>query len=404
MLKLRVALLLLLFFAPRCFADERVFLEAWKRVQRSFYDKDMQGVDWPAVRDEFLPEARAAATPVQESDVINRALQRLGASHTYHFIPSQREYWELLDVFYPEGLPENLARGKIAEGRVRYTGIGLVARRIDGKVFAIDVYDGAPAARAGVLVGDELVAVDGQPWSDIEAFAGRAGEECTLTIRRAQDGPTRDLAVIPEQLQPRTMFLKSIRQSARIFERAGKRIGYVRIRSYASESYQNLLASMLKSRFADCDALILDLRGGWGGAQAEYMNLFGSLTPDVEFRMRSQPWRHKPVAETWTRPMAVLIDSDSRSGKEILAHAFKSRPNTTLIGTTTRGAVLGGSAFILSDGSLLMVAVSDVRVDGKTLEGKGVEPDIRVERPIPYCQGDDPQLDRAVESLPAIEM
>lgn len=397
---LRAALLVALLVSPTCLADEKLFLEAWKRVQRTFYDKDMRGVDWPAVRDELLPAARAAATPEQESAVINRALARLGASHTYHFIPSQREYWELLDVFYPEGVPENLSRGRFEDGRVRYVGIGIVTRTIDGKVFALDVYDGAPAANAGIIVGDELISVNGEPWSDIDAFRGKADREVTVTIRRSKDGPTTDVLVVPKRLQPRSMFLRAMKKSAQVIEAGEKKIGYVRVRSYASESYQEQLASLLAGSLAECDALVLDLRGGWGGAQAQYMDLFGSLAPEVEFRMRSSSvWNSRSNAKTWDKPMAVLIDSDSRSGKEILAYAFKARNRATLVGTTTRGAVLGGTASILSDGSLLLVAVSDVRVEGRSLEGHGVEPDVRVERPIAYSAGDDPQLEHATELL-----
>lgn len=399
---LRAALLLVLLASPTCAADDRLFLEAWKRVQRTFYDKDMRGIDWPAVRDELLPDARAAITPEQESAVINRALARLGASHTYHFIPSQREYWELLDVFYPEGVPESVSRGRFDDGRVRYVGIGVVTRTFDGRVFALDVYDGAPAAIAGIMVGDELISVNGEPWSDIAAFSGKADREVTVKIRRDKDGPTTDVVVVPKRLQPRSMFLQAMKKSARVIEEGDKTIGYVRVRSYASESYQEMLAALLAGPLAECDALILDLRGGWGGAQAKYMDLFGSLAPDVEFRMRNAgTWNSRANAQIWNKPMVVLIDSDSRSGKEILAYAFKARHRATLVGATTRGAVLGGTASILSDGSLLMVAVSDVRVEGRTLEGRGVEPDIRIERPIPYSAGEDPQLARATELLRA---
>lgn len=398
MLILRAALLLVLLASPTCSADDRLFLEAWKRVQRTFYDKEMRGIDWPAVRDELLPDARAAITPEQSSVVINRALARLGASHTYHFIPSQREYWELLDVFYPEGVPENVSRGRFDGGRVRYVGIGVVTRTFDGRVFALDVYDGAPAAIAGIMVGDELISVNGEPWSDIAAFRGKADHEVTVTIRRDKDGPTTDVVVVPKRLQPRSMFLQAMKKSARVIEEDDKTIGYVRVRSYASESYQEQLAALLAGPLAECNALILDLRGGWGGAQAKYMDLFGSLAPDVEFRMRNAgTWNSHANAQTWDKPMVVLIDSDSRSGKEILAYAFKARHRATLVGTTTRGAVLGGTASILSDGSLLMVAVSDVRVEGQSLEGHGVEPDIHVERPIPYSAGEDPQLARATK-------
>ena len=95
----------------------------------------------------------------------------------------------------------------------------------------------------------------------------------------------------------------------------------------------------------------------------------------------------------------MLIDGGSRSGKEMLAYAFKKHKVGLLIGERTAGAVLGGTARPLSDGSLLFVAVTDVRIDGEKLEGVGVSPDIEIDRKLPYSAGKDPQLRAALEAL-----
>ena len=62
-------------------------------------------------------------------------------------------------------------------------------------------------------------------------------------------------------------------------------------------------------------------------------------------------------------------------------------------------AVVAGRAFRLTDNSLMLLAVADVRVDGGRLEGVGVTPDIAVPNALPYSAGADPQLDRAVEEM-----
>ena len=69
------------------------------------------------------------------------------------------------------------------------------------------------------------------------------------------------------------------------------------------------------------------------------------------------------------------------------------------MGTRTAGAVLAGRAFLLHDGSLLLLAVLDVLVDGQRLEGTGVTPTIDTPFSLEYAQGRDPQLERAVELL-----
>jgi carboxyl-terminal processing protease len=102
---------------------------------------------------------------------------------------------------------------------------------------------------------------------------------------------------------------------------------------------------------------------------------------------------------TWRKPVAMLVNEGTRSGKEILAYGFKEYGIGEVIGSRTAGAVLAGRAYLLRDGSLLLVAVADVLVDGQRLEGVGVVPTISVPFALAYAQGKDTQLGRAVEVL-----
>ena len=97
--------------------------------------------------------------------------------------------------------------------------------------------------------------------------------------------------------------------------------------------------------------------------------------------------------------MALLVNSGSRSGKEVLAYGFKKNGYGQVIGERTAGALLAATAFMLSDGSLLMLAVEDVSIEGERLEGKGVTPTIEVPFDIRYAAGKDPQLEKAIEFL-----
>jgi carboxyl-terminal processing protease len=380
----------------------RLFLEAWRITQLAFYDPKMHGVDWDAVRDELLPRAHAARDSGELSAVINEALSRLHASHTAHYTRDQREYYEILDVFWPHGVPEH-GDSAIRPGPVEYVGVGLVARVIDGRTFAADVYDAGPAAAAGIQVGDELVGIllddDTRiPWSDIAPFRGREGKPTRIVVRRTP-GPEslETVTVVPERIHPREMYLKSMRAGARIIEKGGRAIAYARVRSYANVAYHDQLKELLAGKLADADALVLDIRDGWGGASPSYMDIFNPAAPTLALHSRDGTVHRSTGA--WGKPTAVLIDGGSRSGKEMLAYAMKKHHVATLVGERTAGAVLGGTVRPLSDGSILFIAVADVDVDGERLEGIGVEPDVRVERLLPYCHGRDEQLDAAVEVL-----
>ena len=187
-------------------------------------------------------------------------------------------------------------------------------------------------------------------------------------------------------------------ESARIIAANGVKIGYIHVWSYAGAQYQQLLERELSTgRLKEADALVWDLRDGWGGAEPEYLHLFTGRAPVMTLINRDG---RKSVANvSWRKPVAMLINGGTRSGKEILAYGFREYGIGEVIGSRTAGAVLAGRAYLLSDGSLVLVAVADVLVDGQRLEGVGVMPTISVPFPFPYVQGQDPQRDRAVEVL-----
>ena len=145
------------------------------------------------------------------------------------------------------------------------------------------------------------------------------------------------------------------------------------------------------------EGLILDLREGWGGASPDYLHMFRCDLPEtrsIDRAGESHRW-----FRCWSKPVVLLINEKTRSGKELVAYGFRKYEVGPVVGTRTAGAVTAGKLFVLSDGSLLYLAVGDVLVDGERLEGVGVAPDIEVPFDIRYAAGKDPQLDRAIEVL-----
>jgi C-terminal processing protease CtpA/Prc len=81
------------------------------------------------------------------------------------------------------------------------------------------------------------------------------------------------------KLEPTKTFLHGLESSARVIEPNGRRIGYVHVWCYAGSFYQRALEHLLSEGvLKDADALIWDLRDGWGGAQPEYLDLFNAAT------------------------------------------------------------------------------------------------------------------------------
>jgi carboxyl-terminal processing protease len=372
-----------------------VFDEAARLVRDNFYDPKLHGLDWDGALARHRPRYLESEDAGKKSEAINGLLGELHASHMMHVTPDDPRYYQLVDIFrygLRDSIPKHLPYGN------SYPGIGLFTREIEGKTFVSGMLAGLPADKAGVKVGDEIVDADGVPFSAVGSFRGKVGQAVKLNVRRTRGGPVSAVEVRPDRIEPGKAFRAAMHESARLIEANGKRIGYIRVWSYAGEAYQDILMEELASgKLKDADALIWDLRDGWGGARPHFLDLFNGRGPDMTFTERSG--ESDFASFKWRRPVAMLVNGGTRSGKEVLAYGFKKYGFGEVIGTRTAGALLAGRGFLLSDGSFLMVAVNDVAVDGERLEGKGVAPTIEVPFEIPYAGGADPQLDKAVEVL-----
>jgi carboxyl-terminal processing protease len=371
------------------------FESVWQTVRDRFYDPRHNGSDWLAVRERYLPDVERATSEDSVARVINAMLSELNASHTRFYTRDEPEYYQLADIFVAALRRRGLERA-FPDGRISYPGIGIIsASQTNARHTITAVIDGTPAQLAGLHPGDEVIAADGTAFEPIGSFRRKVGKTVVLDIHRGGSG--RQISVVPVDLEPNKMFLRGLETSARILVSNGRRIGYVHVWCYAGSIYQRALEYLLsQGALKDADALIWDLRDGWGGAQPEYLDLFNARAPTMQVTDRSG--KSEFVNVKWRKPVAMLINGSTRSGKEVLAYGFKKYQLGELIGTRTEGAVLAATAFLIGSG-LLLLAVEDVQVDGERLEGVGVMPTIEVQRAPTSAGSDDPQLTRAVSVL-----
>ena len=269
-------------------------------------------------------------------------------------------------------------------------------RSIGGAMYVTDVYDGGPADRAGVLPGDEILWVDGEPFVGAGVFSGRTATQAILTVRRAAGADPMTVTVAVERLEPSESLVEATAASVEVIDRDGYEVGYLRIWSYTEDTAtKRAIEAAITGPLAEADALVLDLRCRWGGAPATAADTFVGGAPDMT--MIDRRGRENVVNARWRKPMVAIIDEGTRSGMEIFAHALKSN-GVPLIGTPTAGDVAGAHGYMLPDDSLLVLAVVDVTVDGVRLEGNPVVPDVSVPFDIRHAEGRDPQRDAAVEA------
>ena len=371
------------------------FEEVWRTVRDRFYDPHLDGLDWSAVRERYMPDATRANSEEALASVINSMLSELRASHTRYYTPQEPEYYQLSGIFAGALRRRGLERA-FPGGRISYPGIGVLSLvDMQGRSVITGVIEGTPAQQAGLLAGDEIVLADGAPFQPVQSFRGKVDKQVMLSLRRA--GAFMQISVTPVDIEPNKMFLDGLKASARIIPANGRSIGYVHVWCYAGSAYQRALENLLShSPLNDADALIWDLRDGWGGAIPEYLDLFNTRAPTMQVTGRNGASELENVK--WRKPVAMLVNGGTRSGKEILAYGFKKYRLGEVIGSRTEGAVLAATAFLIGDG-LLLLAVEDVRVDGERLEGVGVAPTIEVQADPASVGLGDLQLNRAVAVL-----
>lgn len=346
---------------------------------------------------------RIARAPSKREDALRDLVAALHTSHTEYIPRSDPKYWELASVLeplfpeVPDQCPDKATTPPIP---VTWDDIGVLWKRDgDGRWFLSGVFVDGPAQRAGLVAGDEIVSADGAPFSPVSSFAGKAGSVVSIKYRRTLGGPVAVAQVSPRRIQPQTAFREALRSSAVIIEREQRRIAYLRIWSWAGEAMQGQLLDVIgELNRKRPDAFVVDIRDGWGGAQPRYITVFDSQVPVLESKDRSSGEVYR--LDTQIRaPAVVLINGGTRSGKEVIAYGIKKHRRGTLVGEKTAGAMLPGSPFCLPDGALLYLAIADNTVDGKSLEGNGVEPDVVVPLDVRYSAGRDSQIDEALRLM-----
>ena len=374
--------------------QSEVFEQAWQTVKDNFYDSKFNGVDWQATRRKYQPLAAKAQSRAALSEVINQMLAELKTSHTRFYTQDEPAYYQLAGIF--KSSIQTKLKSFLPNG-IEYTGIGVFTREANSKTFIRAILDNSPAAKAGLKVGDQVLSVDNQPFHPIQSFENKMGQTVQMQIQRTANPATvQTIVVTPQKFDPSRMFLDAMKASAEVIERNGQKIGYIHVWSYADPIYQEQLAQELTyDRLKNTDALIWDLREGWGGASPNYLGLFTAAVPAVTLIDREGDRRQ--LDGRWTKPVVMLVNQGSRSGKEILAYGFRKYRVGAIVGSETAGAVVAGRAFVMKDGSLLYLAVADVLVDGDRLEGKGIKPDVEVPFTAEYTQGADPQKERAIQ-------
>ena len=385
-------------FAVNVRIDQRqewaqIFDESWRVMKYRFYDEDMHGKDWDALKAKYEPLLQFVGANEDVYDLANEMIGELNASHT--------------GVSGPDSDPQP------GQYQTRYLGLELA---VEGNRYKIShVYPNGPADKEwlDLKVGDYVLAIDG-----VEVRAGDnywpllnspLNEYVQLRVSSSAAGTSpRDLRI------QSVASLNALKYDAwveknRTFVRdaTNGEIAYVHIQSMNQPSlvkFQNEI-----NQHVNAKGIIVDIRyNGGGNTDQEII--------DILMRRPYEYWNNRWGAPEWGRrprqaiagPKVMMINARSGSDSEVTPQAFRDLGLGRIVGNPTAAAVIAtGSYSLINGGSIrtpgsLVVTYDPERENnyGINLENFGVAPDVWVENtPDDELKGFDRELQAAVDEV-----
>ena len=224
----------------------------------------------------------------------------------------------------------------------KYGGIGSLIRKRDEWVVIAQPYENSPADRAGLKIGDRIVAIDGK---SAEGFTteqvsarlkGEPGSKVRVTVRHL-DGTEESVAITRERIA-----IPGIPYAGWIDEG----IGYIRHNDFTEGCYEEMRAAIERLRAeGDLRGLVLDYRSNGGGIMQEAVKILSMFVPKgtevVSTKGRTdsskQVYRTESEPILPDLPLAVLINGNSASAAEIVSGALQDLDRAVLIGQRSFG-------------------------------------------------------------------
>ncbi len=375
---------------------KQMFNEAWRMERDLYYEPDMHGVDWDAMKTKYERLLPYVSCRQDIQYLIGELIGELNTSHTYVYGGDVRRRASRVNV------------GMLGAD----WGIDPAAKRYKFKKI-YDVPDWSrgivpPLMRPGVHVkaGDYLLKINGRDVSTekniYSYFLDLAGRQVTLLVNsRPVAKGAREIVVKPVRSESQLRYLSWVEHNRKVCEEASNgQIGYIHL----PDTYLGSSVEFPKYWYAQMRKKGLIIDGRFNG---------GGLDPDI-FLRRLQ----KPVHAYWTRRyshdqtipefatrahMVCLTNRQAGSGGDMLPMEFRMRRMGPIVGTRTWGGLVGVSYFYsLIDGGGL--STPDYRIydpSGKWIvENEGITPDFIVDLyPKEVADGIDAQLQKGIELL-----
>ncbi len=275
--------------------------------------------------------------------------------------------------------------------RSRFNGLGIEVALKNGVLTVVTPMEDTPAAKAGILSGDQILKINGSPTEKLELqqavnlLRGKPGQRATLTVLRPSTKEVKDYVL--ERAEVKVQSVKAAHLLDR--ELSGPfKVGYVRIVQFNEPTAEELGKALDELQKQGMQALVLDLRNNPGGLLNSAVDVCAQFVPpnttvvSTQGRVASQEREYATSGAAKDRPgypMAVLVNEGSASGAEIVSGALKDLKRAVLVGETTFGKGSVQNVLQLPDGSALRFTTAKYYTPSKqVIHGNGVTPNIAV--------------------------
>lgn len=303
-------------------------------------------------------------------------------------------------VYYNEEETKDLY--ETTEGE--YSGIGAVLSQDleSGVITLVQIYEGSPAAKAGLKDNDILtkvgdIEVTGMDLSEVVTYIkGEKGTDVDLTVLRGEDAEEITVTATRDTVEAQTVK----------YEMLEGQTGYLSVSEFDSVTYAQYEEALNKLTDQGMTGLIVDLRNNPGGNLNTVCEMLDLVLPKgtIVYTEDKDGKRETATSDDEHQinvPMVVLVNGNSASASEIYAGAIQDYGIGKIVGTQTYGKGVVQQIFDLGDGTSVKLTIAEYFTpNGRSIDGEGITPDVEVEYEADENNPEaDNQLEKALEVM-----
>lgn len=261
--------------------------------------------------------------------------------------------------FFSEDMVEDIRTMRTGQ----YAGIGLTTKRFQKTVRVTEVIEGSPAARAGIMPGDDILKLDGVELGQIsqeeieKLIRGQAGAALKLLIQKADRTGTIEKEIKREKITIKTVSFWGMIDAE---------TGYLTLDEFSAESASEVRAAVIGLKEKGAKYLVFDLRGNPGGLLDQAVSICGLFLPKGSLVVSNKGKVPENNIQYHTRvnpiepdiPIAILIDRNSASASEIVSGTLQDYDRAVVIGERSFGKGLVQTRRPLSFNSFSMITTA----------------------------------------------